>query len=361
MFTIIDKKPKMLKRKAGLFSKLYNISIPKYIMGRNDYTKQVINAFEKKKIQLVGIIDDYTSETEYNGFPIFKSSDITQDSLVISCVINGRMITAINNLRKNNISYILTYFDLVLYDKKNFLQVKFCENNIIDIEKNIEQYRWLYTILDDDVSRQTLIHIINFRYNFDIEALRMFQFQLENQYYDVVQFSNKETFVDCGAYDGMTTKRFIELNPDYKSIYVFEPLPEHYAKTCTVLQGNPNIYIKQFATYHENTIQTFNSQKASASGLSAEGNIKVKTVRLDDTIQEKVTYIKLDVEGAEYETLLGAKRLIETYKPKLAVCVYHNQEDFWRIPRLLLQYNSNYRIVLRHYTEGILETVMYFL
>lgn len=361
MLQIIDKKTSILRKKATLFHKLYDNSTPKYIMGRNGYAKQVIAAFLKKNIELAGVIDDYTNEVEYNGFPIVKTTDLNQDVLVISCVIEARLITAINYLQQNKISHILTYFDLVLYDKEHFPQVNFCENNIVDIEKNREQYHWLYNIFDDDVSCETLESLLHFRYNFDIEKLRIFSLRLDEQYYDVVPFSTKETFVDCGAYDGETTKRFVELNPDYTSAYVFEPSPKYYAKTCKTLQSYPNVHIHQCATYHETTIQTFNSDKGSASGFSSDGNIKVKTVRLDDIIQEKVTYIKLDVEGAEYETLLGAKRLIETYKPKVAVCVYHNQEDFWRIPRLLLSYNPNYRVLLRHYTEGFLETVMYFL
>ncbi|ENQ3079592.1 FkbM family methyltransferase [Bacillus cereus] len=361
MLQIVDKKPSMLRKKAALFRKLYDNSTPKYIMGRNSYAKQVITSFLKRNIELAGIIDDYTSEVEYNGFPIFKTTDLSQNVLVISCVIEARLITAINYLQQNKISHILTYFDLVLHDKEHFPQVNFCENNIIDIEKNIEQYHWLYNIFDDDMSCKTLESLLDFRYNFDIGKMRIFSLRLDEQYYDVVGFSEKETFVDCGAYDGETTKRFVELNPDYISAYVFEPSPDLYVKTCKKLHYYPNVYIHQCATYHETTIQTFNSEKGSASGFSSDGNIKVKTVRLDDVIQEKVTYIKLDVEGAEYETLLGAKRLIETYKPKLAVCVYHNQEDFWRIPRLLLSYNQNYRVLLRHYTEGFLETVMYFL
>jgi len=70
--------------------------------------------------------------------------------------------------------------------------------------------------------------------------------------------------------------------------------------------------------------------------------------------------IKLDIEGAEFEAITGAANHIHRHTPRIAVCVYHNQSDFWRIPERILELNDHYKIYLRHYSEGILETVMFF-
>lgn len=361
MFKITDTKTSILKSKNILLQKLYDPSIPKYIMGRNEYAIQIINSSSKEQLHITGIIDDYTTETMYNKLPLYKTNNVDKDGIIIVCVIDGKLITAINRLQEHGFSNILTYFDLILHNKQLFPKPSFCENNVIDIENNMEKYNWLYNNLDDMLSRDTLLHITDFRYNFNIEAMRFFSFRLTEQYYDVVEFNEEEIFVDCGAYDGKTTSQFIDLNPTYKAVHVFEPSPKQYEITCNTLSSYSNVHLYPYATYDKNGTTIFNSEDGSASGLSNKGNITVKTVRLDDVIQGPITYIKLDVEGVEYETLIGAEQLIKTYKPKLAICVYHNQEDFWRIPSLLLQYNPNYRIILRHYTEGLLETVMYFL
>ena len=68
----------------------------------------------------------------------------------------------------------------------------------------------------------------------------------------------------------------------------------------------------------------------------------------------------MDIEGAEENAIRGGEKLIKKYKPKLAICVYHQQRDFLKIPELILSYNSDYKIYLRHYTQGVFETVMYF-
>ena len=71
-------------------------------------------------------------------------------------------------------------------------------------------------------------------------------------------------------------------------------------------------------------------------------------------------FIKLDIEGAEIEAINGAIATIKKFKPKMAVCIYHNQSDFIEIPKLALKLNPGYKIYVRHYTQGVFETVMYF-
>jgi len=47
--------------------------------------------------------------------------------------------------------------------------------------------------------------------------------------------------------------------------------------------------------------------------------------------------------------------------PKMAISAYHQKDDFWKIPEKILNIRSDYDIYLRHYTEGIVETVMFFI
>ena len=69
----------------------------------------------------------------------------------------------------------------------------------------------------------------------------------------------------------------------------------------------------------------------------------------------------MDVEGAEAAVIEGARRVIETHHPKIAVSVYHRPADLVNIPDKVLAIRDDYEIALRHYTEGFTETVMYFL
>lgn len=83
-------------------------------------------------------------------------------------------------------------------------------------------------------------------------------------------------------------------------------------------------------------------------------------ISLDEDIKEKVTYIKMDVEGFEVPAILGARQHIKNDTPKLAVCVYHIISDIWEVPRLIHNIYSGYRFYVRHYMEHQnWETVLY--
>ena len=99
----------------------------------------------------------------------------------------------------------------------------------------------------------------------------------------------------------------------------------------------------------------------SSSHLSEDGDIKIKVGPLDDIDTGPITFLKMDIEGAEKKAIIGAQNKIRNDKPKLAICVYHLADDFWLIPELVLSIQPEYNIYLRHYTEGLTETVMYFI
>lgn len=67
----------------------------------------------------------------------------------------------------------------------------------------------------------------------------------------------------------------------------------------------------------------------------------------------------MDIEGSEYDTLIGAEKTIKSSKPSLMICVYHLPEDIFRIPLLIKQWNLGYRLYLRVYEKNGLEMVMY--
>ena len=83
----------------------------------------------------------------------------------------------------------------------------------------------------------------------------------------------------------------------------------------------------------------FDSRGDARSCISETGENSIRAINIDDVIDEneRVTFIKMDVEGSELESLKGAKKTILRDKPKLAICIYHKPEDMIELPLFYMQ------------------------
>jgi hypothetical protein len=63
-----------------------------------------------------------------------------------------------------------------------------------------------------------------------------------------------------------------------------------------------------------------------------------------------VDFIKMDIEGAERNAVLGAKETLRKFKPRMALCVYHRRNDPAAIPRAVFDLASGYHL----YTQGLM-------
>ncbi len=186
------------------------------------------------------------------------------------------------------------------------------------------------------------------------------------QYFDLKYLpkEKKEVFVDLGVYDGYSSKMFVDWygGEDYK-IWGFEP-DKTNLKDCEV---NMRKYFPQEkytlinkATWSEAGKMSFSNRGFVDSALSPDGEGMVSVAKLDDELKnEEVTFIKMDIEGAEFETLQGAENIIKKSHPKLAISIYHKKDDIFTIPSLIYRFNNQYTFYLRHYSFFDWDTVLY--
>lgn len=177
-------------------------------------------------------------------------------------------------------------------------------------------------------------------------------------------FDHEEIFVDAGCYDMETSLKLRNLCPQVK-VYAFEPDPECY-KQCLEQKKVTNFQaatILPFGTWSKRDTLHFSATSDSASHISEtdEGYCDVSVMPIDEAIAEgdKVTFIKMDVEGAELESLKGAEKTIRRDRPKLAICIYHKPEDMWTIPLYIKELVPEYKLYIRHHSSGKDETVLY--
>lgn len=182
------------------------------------------------------------------------------------------------------------------------------------------------------------------------------------QYFDLpnLSCSEDEVFVDCGCYDGQTSKNFISwCQNKYKHIYAFEAEADK-VEQCKRALFKDKATIYPYGVWKEPGKLNFSANLQEGSCISEDGEIVIPVESLDHILEgEKVTFIKMDIEGSELQALQGGEKLIRANHPKLAVCVYHRPEDIYEIPNLLLAYHPDYTFYLRHYSCRNIETVLY--
>lgn len=201
-----------------------------------------------------------------------------------------------------------------------------------------------------------------------IDFIAIEQELCRRQYFDFFKYDGrKETFVDAGVYDLGSTLGFIEwCGGNYRRVFAFEPDEENYKyceERCASLE---KVSLFQSGLCDKRGNIGFVSGFGGASCIeNREGNTyadsEIQVVDLDSAAKgEEVSFIKMDIEGAEERALLGAKRIIMEQKPKLAICVYHKKEDIIELPALVLAMRPDYKLAFRHYSaNSASETVMY--
>lgn len=96
------------------------------------------------------------------------------------------------------------------------------------------------------------------------------------------------------------------------------------------------------------------------SDVKEDNVIKVPVRSLDQVAECKdATFIKMDIEGSEYYALVGARNVICKNKPKLAICMYHSDEDMLRLVELIHEMVPEYRFYIRQHSNSVCETVLY--
>lgn len=186
-----------------------------------------------------------------------------------------------------------------------------------------------------------------------------------NQYFDFFQPHGTEFFLDGGSLDGMSTRKFIEwCHGDYGAVYAFEPNPLMAANCKKYLERivpSDKLFFHECALWNcKEKLRFDNSGSKWNAHVGEKGQVSVSADCIDSLLREKtVTFIKLDIEGSEMQTLLGAKDCIQRNHPRMAISVYHHDYDIVYIMDFLLKICPDYRFALRHYHSDSIETVLY--
>jgi FkbM family methyltransferase len=346
-------------------------------------------SLEAKNIVTSFFVDNDPSKYEGNsvldGVPVVSPSYLNQNYPNITLLISSNQYEEEIRNSWQQLGREIPYTLAFLHFKHPDIFQSMFYNDLFNITyNNKHEIIQLYKDLHDEQSKTTLLNLVKYRLSFDPNYLKSVRSKNE-QYFesDILSITDKEVFYDIGAYDGDSIESFLALvDNKYTKCYSFEPLIsncEIINKKCKTNKWN-NVEVVNAAVSNTNSsLEVYGEETGIGGGgediLSMERYIEydgeklgyakntlvVDTVTIDDFSEKhlKPTFIKMDIEGSEMSALIGGKNVINKYKPKLAICIYHKPSDLSSISKYLKQLNPNYRMYIRHYRDYICDTVLY--
>ncbi len=318
------------------------------LYGMGDGAEKVKSVLDKNNVQVDGIMasDEFVRGHIFLGYKVKKLSETEnefKDFIVLVC-----FGTQLPEVMKH----------IVAISKKHELyapNVPVVGEGVFDLEfarQHRGELKAAYSLLADEQSKKVFENIIRYKLSGRIDYL--FSVQTDpREIYSFLKLGDNETFVDLGAYNGDTAAEFIkETGGRFEKIYAAEPDSKNFRKLCERLCGEKRIEAFNCGAWSEDTTLFFSSDKGRGSRAeqTAPGAREVKMMKVDSMLKGKpASFIKMDVEGAEEQAILGAKNTIINFSPKLNIALYHRNEDMYKLPLLINSINSNYALYIRHF------------
>ena len=327
----------------------------RYFFGVNEYSQAL-----SEGIDVAGFVDDFYASRTFRGKPVLRLEEVPAEALVVATLVGkpqlGKKLLDRRGLRH------LDFFGFYENCPMRLPEVRFWGRHRRDYAANRAKYQWVRELLSDEASIEVFDRLIGLRETGNIEYLSGFSDRPDLQYFEsFITFANKHpVFVDVGAYDGQTSVQFISRHPGFGKVYAFEPEAANAAIAQANLSQWENVQVIRKGLSNFTGTAGITSE-GSRSSLREVGEQPIEVDTLDHCVADRVSYLKMDIEGAEYPALEGAQATIQSSRPHLAIAVYHHTEDLWRIPERVMSYHPYEEIRLRHYSEGVVETIMYFL
>ena len=334
----------LLKEKENIWDYLAKTDKPIVVYGMGNGAQKIIDTLEKYggKVSDIFASDEFVRGHSFLGYKVLKYSQICEkyDDFIVVLGFATHIDSVLDRIKEINRQHPVFAPDVPVAGGGLF--------TIDYVRENEEKFDFVYDLLADEESKRVYLDIINFKISGKVDYLFNTFCNKESVYSDILKLTDSEAIVDLGAYDGDTIREFTEFTKGkYSRIYALEPDAKNYKKLVKNTEKTDRITLYNMGAWNKKDTLIFDKKAGRNSRLSSTG-VPVEVTDIDSLINEPVTMIKMDIEGAELKALDGAKRIISTYKPKLYICAYHRNEDLFSLPIKINELFDGYKLYFRH-------------
>lgn len=330
-----------MKETKSSWEKIKESGLPVVVYGMGNGADKVIDEFNRLEIPVAGVTasDDFVRGQSFRGFTVKKLSEF-EGEFIIAVAFASSIPEVMNHIFSLCERYRVLVPCVPVFGDEIF--------NREFIDKNKEKIESAYNLFEDD-SKQIFAGCVDFMFGGELETLKNITTSKEEVFENILKFSTDEIYLDLGAYRGDTVDEFLTYSPEYKEIIAVEPDRRTFKKLTVYLEDVPDSTAHQKAVYNEKKTLVFSSKAGRQSTISDKGE-EIETLTVDELSADRViTYIKMDVEGAEKEAIEGAVNTLKNQKPKLNIALYHRSADIFELPLQIAKINPDYKFRLRRH------------
>lgn len=249
-----------------------------------------------------------------------------------------------------SVSYLSEIFDM------EPIRASFVRENRVFLKQ-------LYEELLDQHSKDSLVAYLMSKTRQDMKYLSPIFDKI--QYFPTGMFAwtDHESYFDCGAFTGDTIADFLKATGGaYRRIWAAEPDRSNYRQLMRYIEseGLSDVEVVNKGIYGYAGRLPFQEEGSMLSMITDAADRYIEVDTIDHIAAgEPVTYIKMDVEGAELMALQGAEQTIRRHKPVLGISIYHKERDLIDIPAYIRELEPAYRFYFRVHKKLAIDTVLY--
>lgn len=346
-------------------------SMPVVLYGGGSTGRLILELMIQNDIQVAYIIDDsvnlqgtYIKQVKIISYKEFyEFSKRNRKIAVVVTTIYAKAIINVMSLLQGIQLYELYDWIFELSGDKQWLQKMVANTKSVqELKKQIDMLRGNWA---DKESEYVLDAIVDYINTEDLDEISKIC-SLEDHYLipEVMKVMKSPIIIDAGACRGELLTTLQKKDVKFEKCYFFETNYDNFKYLESQIQKKGNtkhICINKGLWCETKKLYFFEGNDiAGGKIVQYETDQMIDVVSIDDFFSSKrCDYIKMDIEGAEYEALEGGINVIRRDRPVLAISIYHSLEDFWRIPQYLMSELNNYKYYVRQHSLIFGETVLY--
>ena len=337
--------------KRSVWETLRATAKPIVLYGMGNGADKILDWCDDNKVQVQGVFasDEFVRGQQFRGFTVERYDAIKErlgEELLVVIAFASERPEVLARFRELASEQEVVAPHLPLFEEDEVVSTAW-------LAQHEQELQSVYERLADDESRKVFANTLNYKLSGKISYLFDCATQRQEDLRQLIRPDAEEIYLDLGAYNGDTIEELGQLTDwQWQQVIAVEPDRRNCRKLCALAeelaQRGLAVEVHESGIWSSVGELSFSDSGGRQSTFVGASKRVVPVTTIDAVASGRhISYIKMDVEGAEVQALTGGVRTITQYKPKLFVAAYHYDVDLFRLPQLMWQLVPDYKIYLR--------------